>query len=174
MRPQNDTLIALGLILRPRGLSGELVVRPYRKDTRSFRKGLSVVLVGEKSELHSTIENATRAGRNFAIKLTGIDDRQTALEFRNFELSCRFEQLPKQESDEFYVFDLVGLKVVGSQDEEIGSVSEILEMPAADMIVVETETDSILVPFARRFIDSISLERKTIKVSSIDELRHED
>lgn len=174
VHPEKDTLVALGLILRPRGLSGELVVRPYREDTRSFRKGLSVILIGEKSELHSTIEYARRSGRDFGVKLAAIDDRQAAIGCRNFELCCRFDQLPKQEPDEYYIFDLVGLKVIGKRDEEIGFVSEIMDMPAADLLVVETETGPIMVPFARRFIDSVSLTDKTIKINSIDELRDED
>ena len=63
MSPDGNTLIALGLVQRPRGLSGELLVRPFQPDSGSFRRGLPVVIKTDKTSLNTTIEYVKQAGR---------------------------------------------------------------------------------------------------------------
>jgi len=76
--PNDDTLIALGLIQKPRGLSGELAVWPYQAHSCSFCRGLPVVVKTEKTSLNTTIEYVKQVAKRFGVKLEGVDSREKA------------------------------------------------------------------------------------------------
>lgn len=175
MALNNDTLIALGLIQKPRGLSGELMVRPYQPDSKSFRPGLSVVIKTEKTSLHTKIEYVRKAGHRLGVKFESIDDRNAAEVYAGGELFCRFGLLPEKKPGEFYVFHLIGLKVVDSSGEVFGEVKDVLNLPANDILVLDTPNGEVMVPFINQIVNSVSIDEKVIVVDRIrDFLSYED
>ncbi len=172
--PDENTLIALGLIGKPRGLSGELVVRPYNANSRSFNPGLTVVIKTEKSSLNTKIEYAKRLGHRFGVKFHGIDSCDAAEKYRNGELLCRFGLLPKKTPGEYLIFELVGLNVVDNRGKVFGKIKDVLNMPANDVLVIETAQKEILVPFIEQVVDSISIEQRFVKIGKIGDFYDED
>ncbi len=170
MSPDDNTLIALGLIQRPRGLSGELAVKPYKNDSDSFRSGLPVVIKTASTSLNTTIEYVKPMSHRLSVKFEGINTREEAEVYRNGELFCEFCRLPGRKDNEYFVFELVGLKVIDDSGEVIGEVGDLLEFPANDVFVIKTETGEILVPVIKDVIDSISLKKGFVKVNNIKEI----
>lgn len=175
MALNDDTLIALGLIQKPRGLSGELMVRPYQPESKVFRPGLSVVIKTEKTSLHTNIEYVKKAGHRLAVKFERIDGRNTAEVYTGGELFCRFDLLPEKKPGEFYVFHLTGLKVVDSSGKVFGETKDVLNLPANDILVIDTPNGEVMVPFVKQIISSVSIDEKIIVVDRIREfLLYED
>jgi len=167
--PNDDTLIALGLIQKPRGLSGELAVWPYQANSCSFRRGLPVVVKTEKTSLNTTIEYVKQIARRFAVKLEGIDTRETAEEYRGAELLCRFDQLPRKKTGEYFVFELVGLKIVDDTGEVYGKIKDVLNLPANDILVIDSKQGEFMIPFIQQIIDEISIDKGYVKIIKIDD-----
>ncbi len=167
MSPDDNTLIALGLLLKPRGLLGEMFIKPYRANNLSLRPDLPVVIRANNNSYHSKIEIIRQLGNRFGIKLDGIDSRDEAKNWCNSELFCRFGDLSQKQNGEFFVFELIGLNVLDDQDKIFGKVREVLDMTANDMLVIDSPDGEILVPFIRDLIDSVSIERQEVKISKI-------
>jgi len=167
LSPDDNTLIALGLILKPRGLLGEVFIKPYRENDLSLRLGLSVVIKTKNSTYQSKIENVRQLGRRYGVKFDSIDSRDEAKNWSNSEVFCRFGDLPETQNGEYYVFELVGLNVIDGQNKIFGKIREVLSMTANDMLVIESPSGEVLVPFIREVIESVSIERREVKISRI-------
>jgi 16S rRNA processing protein RimM len=70
------------------------------------------------------------------------------------DISIRRQQLPEVESGDVYWTDLIGLKVVNLQGENLGVVDHLLETGANDVLVVKGERER-LIPFVR---DTVVIE----------------
>ena len=168
MSLENDTLIALGHIGKPRGLSGELVIWPYQSDSRSFRAGLAVILQIEQKDFNTKIEFFRPAGKRLGVKFDKINSRDAAGEFVGGELLCRLEMLPEKKDGEFFIFDLVGLDIRDSDDKIVGKIKEIMNLPANDVMIVEYEDSELMIPLVKQVIEKISLEGGYVKVNNIN------
>jgi 16S rRNA processing protein RimM len=153
--PDDKTLIALGLIVKPRGLSGEVVVRPFNEDNPSLRSDLPVIIETRQESFPTTAEYVNKVGNRLMVKFIGIDGREKAEACRGGEILCRLGDLPERADGEFYVFDMIGLEVVDADGAIFGKIKEILNMPANDVLVVESEEGQVLVPFLKSVIADI-------------------
>ena len=169
MSPDNNTLIALGLIIKPRGLSGEMLVRPYNENSTSIRSGLPVVLRSKTINHPGIIQYAKRHSGRLIIKIEGIGDRDEAEDFRNCDIYCELNKLSEKKSDEYYVFDLVGLNVIDDAGEIFGKLIEVMSLPANDALVIEHEGVQVLVPFLYDYIDSVNIDKKQIVIGKVRE-----
>jgi len=67
----------------------------------------------------------------------------------------------------YYWHQIVGLRVVTSEGEEIGTVSEILETGANDVYVVKGEGGERLIPAIKQVVNEIAPERGEMIVTLI-------
>lgn len=169
MSPKDDTLIALGHIQKPRGLRGELTVWLYQTGSKSFRQGLHVLIKTDNDSLDTTIEYVKQIGSRLYVKFKSIDKRETAEVYKNGELFCKFSFLSKKETNEYFIFNLIGLKIIDDNGEDFGTIKDVRSFPANDVLVIESEQDEILVPMVKQFIDSISIDKGFVKVNRIRE-----
>lgn len=170
MLPSNDTLIALGLIQKPRGLKGELLVKPYQDSSATLRAGLAVSIKLADKIIQAKIQYVKISNLKYWIKFEGIDDRNRAEGISGGEIYCVQDQLAEPDIDEHFVFDLIGLVVVDKESKQIGVVRDLISIPANDVLEIETNRGNILVPFVKEFIKEISTEKKIIVIDRIQEL----
>lgn len=167
MSPDNNTLIALGLIIKPQGLSGEMLVKPYNDNNTSIRSGLPVVLKSDTINHPGKIQYAKRLGGRFVVKFDSIDNYEEADNFRNCEILGFFGDLLQKLTGEYYVFDLIGLHVIDDGGEVFGKIIDILKSPANDVLVIEHEDSQVLAPFVSQYIDSINIEKGEVVIKKI-------
>ncbi len=103
-------------------------------------------------------------GKGLIARLEDITNRDEARELLNAEIAIYRSQLPESAADEYYWHDLLGLQVVNQQGITLGSVSELMETGANDVLVVEGEHRQ-LIPFVEGvYILNIDLEQGAIQV----------
>jgi 16S rRNA processing protein RimM len=73
-------------------------------------------------------------------------------------------QLPEQDEDEYYWSDLIGMSVVNEANEQLGTVSNLLETGANDVLSVKGESGEILIPFVDAVIKQVDAANRTIRV----------
>jgi 16S rRNA processing protein RimM len=167
--PDDKTLIALGLIIKPRGLSGEIVVKPFNEDNPSLRRDLPIIIKTKKELLPDKAEYVKKIGNRLMVKFGNVHDRDQAEAIIGGEILARLEDLPQKKENEFYVFQLIGFDAVDADGVIFGKVKDILNMPANDLMLIESSEGEVLVPFIFKFIDDIDLIQKRIKVAKIRE-----
>ena len=116
------------------------------------------------------VVSAKVQGSTLVAKLAGIETREAAAALRGSDIGVPREQLPDAAKDEFYWADLVGLKVVNVEQQELGRVVRIVETGANDVLVVtEQDTKSgaareILIPFIADAIKRVDIAAGVIAV----------
>jgi 16S rRNA processing protein RimM len=112
------------------------------------------------------IEALRPAKDHFVARIAGIADRDAAEKLRNVDLYIPRARLPKiDEADTFYHADLIGLKAVTQNGDEVGTVSAIHNFGASDVIEIKPPAgDSLLMPFTDATVPEIDLGARRIVV----------
>lgn len=105
------------------------------------------------------------------VKVAGIDDRDIAQTMVGSEIFVMQEALPELPDGDFYWRDLIGLSVVTTQGYNLGTVSDMLETGANDVLVVKANPNDgfgkkeRLIPYlVDQVVTEVSIETKQICV----------
>jgi 16S rRNA processing protein RimM len=174
--PAPETLIRLGRIFRPHGVRGELKIAPDMDDPTRF-EALDAVYVGPdpgrvtKRHIASVRYQETKRGITVILQLEGVDDRGDAEVVTKQHLYAPEEALPPLDEDELFVHDLIGLDVVTEDGTAVGTLSNVLPMPAHDMYVVHRPGHAEqMIPAVDDFIIDIDLEAGRVLIRPIEGL----
>lgn len=132
-----EDLIVIGKIVSVHGIRGDVKIYSftdpidnllgYRRWT--LRRGDEVKTVELlKGRLQGKILVAT---------LKGLDDREVARTYAGFEICIARSELPSLSGDDYYWFQLQGLKVIDQLGQLLGQVDHLLETGANDVLVVK-------------------------------------
>lgn len=158
--------MTIGAVTAPHGVRGEVRVLPLTDFPDRFFDLKRVFLLTGRSRTEYRVQGVKGLTRGlFLLKLEGIERREDAERLRRAEV-----QVPRSEAvplppGMFYVFDLVGARVVTTGGEELGRLKDVLPNPANDVYVVEREDGrEILIPGVRHIVLSIDAENGEIVV----------
>lgn len=99
-------------------------------------------------------------------QLDGIDDRDAAFALRGQLVAVPRAQLPQTADDEYYWADLIGMRVTGLDDVELGVVDHLLSTGANDVLVVRAADGSErLIPFVAAFVLQVEREQRCIRTA---------
>ena len=138
--------VVIGVVSAPHGVRGTVRVRPPGSG-RHLRRGVEPVVDGERRRILASRQTP----KGFLVNLEGIGDRDLAASLRGCEL----------------VADLVGLEVYDEAGTRIGSVADILERRAHDILFIrddEKETAEYYVPFTKLHVPTVDPERGRVVV----------
>ena len=102
------------------------------------------------------------------LKFEGLDRRDDVNELVGLLVTASPEVLAELPEGEFYWYELVGCRVETVQGDLVGTVREIWETGAHDVLMVENE-DGVrrLVPTAEALLETIDLEARRIVVADV-------
>ncbi len=166
MSPSNtDKLIAIGRVIKARGLRGELKIKPLTDFLKRFAC-LDTVKVELKNGqvMPFEVESARINGGIVIIKLKGIDSRDAADALRGAYISVTLDEVVPLDEDSFYIFELEGMDVYDTRGERIGTVIRVEKYPANDVLVVETKTTHIMIPAIKKFVIDIDIKKRQLTV----------
>ena len=162
----HNTLVTIGRVIKARGLRGEIKVEPLSNVLDRFKFLHEITLELKNGEnINFNIEYSRISGVNIILKLNGIDDRDAAEKLRSAYINVTLDNVAPLDNKSYYIFDLVGMGVFDSGNNKIGSVTRIEQYPANDVIVVEKETEEIIIPAIKEFIVGIDLKSKKLTVN---------
>ncbi|BBP44058.1 ribosome maturation factor RimM [Thiosulfativibrio zosterae] len=109
-----------------------------------------------------------QGGKAVVALLKGIEDREVARSFMGAQISITPDQLDALRDDDVYYWrDLMGCEVINQDDVLLGTVTELVETGAHDVlrVVDQAQSTTILIPYVFDvYIEEISLEDKRIYV----------
>ena len=81
------------------------------------------------------------------------------------------ENAVKLNKDEYFIADLIGLKVIDEEEHEIGILRDVLETGANDVYVIDhVNGKELLLPAIRQCILDVDMEAGSIKVHVLEGL----
>jgi len=160
------TKVVVGRLGRPHGVRGEVTVE-LRTDEPELRfaPGSSLFVEGS-SRKPLLVESYRFHGSIMLVSFRGVTDRNQAEALRGTILESEVDDQERPTGeDEFYDRQLVGLQVKVDQ-QSIGHVTEVLHLPAHDVLVIVGENKrELLLPFIAEFVSEVNLEARSISAT---------
>ncbi len=155
-KPHYPCRLTIGIITAPRGLKGEVRVKPLTDDYSRFQRLEQVQVVLRDGSCREVAINGVRLQEEAVLlTLRGIENRQQAEVLRGATLQVDWSQkIPLPEGHYFY-FELVGLRVHTEEGVYIGQLVDILSPGPHDVYVVQGPHGEILVPAVQAFVREI-------------------
>ena len=161
-----DTLVTIGRVIKAHGLYGEVKVEPLSNISKRFKIVRKITLELKSGELiQFDVEHSRIIGFNVILKLNGKDNREEAEKLRGAYVYVTLDRIAPLDKNSYYSFDLEGLEVFDSSNKKIGIVKRVEQYPANDIIVVENETEEILIPAIKEFVVGVDIEAKKLTVN---------
>jgi 16S rRNA processing protein RimM len=156
---QTSRAVAIGRILGPFGLRGEAKV--HTSDPSDFRSGLDVTARLPDGTMRALVVGSMRAHKNrLLVHFDGITAPEAVDALRGAVLLARLAELPPLPSGTFRDEDLIGMKVLDARLGDLGTVSDILHYPHADMLVVGAR--ALLIPMLAAYGIAVDAAARTI------------
>lgn len=105
----------------------------------------------------------------FAVRLSGVSDREAAEALKGTRLYAPRERLPALPDDEYYHADLIGLVVVDTGGADLGKVRAVHDFGAGDVLDVVGGEKPQMLPFTRAVVPTVDLEAGRL-VADLEEL----
>jgi 16S rRNA processing protein RimM len=122
-------------VRRPHGVRGELRAEPLGGDAARFVPGMT--LYGEDGSVYTVASARPAAEGDMLLALSEVVSRDAADALRGVYLCVDRESARRLGEDEWFDFELVGLRVVSSQDGAVlGTVADVEEYPEQSVLVV--------------------------------------
>jgi len=166
---QDQELLAVGRIVKPFGIRGELAVESLADSPDRFRTLREVYLGPDAETAHP--ERITRASiepRGVRISLASVTDRTAAEQVAGNFLFVDARHRVKLPRGRYFVHQVVGLTVLDQEERVVGRIREILKLPAHDVYVVERHGREIMIPAVKQFVLSIKPEAGVVRVRLIE------
>ena len=166
-----EDLLQVGIITSTHGVRGEVKVYPTTDDPRRFRRLKEVVLDTGKEKMNLEIEGVKFFKQFVILKFKGLDNIYDIEKYRQKSLYVTRKNAVRLQRDEYFIADLIGLKVQDEDGKELGTVKDVIETGANDVYEVEmADGKSLLLPAIKQCILNVDVENGTMQVHVLEGL----
>jgi len=167
-------LIAVGVIRKPHGVKGEVSVEVWTDPFERLLDLTDVTLVSpdgtERRDVR--IESVREHGGRALIKFDAIDSPEMGGQFRNWTVEVPEGEARSLEEDEYFLHDLVGMRVEDSEGVLIGKTIEVFEGGGGLLVTIREENgESFDIPFAASICTVVDVANKRLQVDLPEGLR---
>lgn len=172
--PKEDAdSVTIGIVLRPHGIRGEVVVEPLTDNENRFAS-LEDVRVVRPSGSSARLKIASmfpHKGR-LVIQFEGIKSIEDAEALRAAELRIPIASLPALPAGSYYHHELRGLEVRVESGASIGTVTDLWETGATPVLVIHDEkARETLLPLVDEFVLEVNVKGGFMKVRASGAVR---
>lgn len=166
-----EDLLQVGIITSTHGVRGEVKVYPTTDDPRRFRRLKEVVLDTGKEKMNLEIEDVKFFKKFVILKFKGLDNINDIEKYRQKSLYVTRKNAVRLQRDEYFIADLIGLKVQDEDGKELGTVKDVIETGANDVYEVEmADGKSLLLPAIKQCILNVDVENGMMQVHVLEGL----
>jgi 16S rRNA processing protein RimM len=149
--------------LRPHALSGEIRLEAFSPSARNIQRGRPVYLRG----VRRVVLDARRERDHWLVRLSGLDSRADVEDLHGELLEALDEDVLRDDSESYFVHELIGLSVVTNAGETLGTIVDVLQPGANDVYVVHGDRGEILVPAIGTVVHEIDLAARRILITPL-------
>jgi 16S rRNA processing protein RimM len=149
-------LLRVALVRRVHGVRGEVRVQTLGGDAGRFAPG--TLLLGERGRRALTVMSARPVdGGDMLLTFEELSSREAAAALAGDYLCVPRSQARPLGKNEWFVWQLVGLRAVSDGGEDLGVVHDIEEQPSSDVLVVSDGDVERRYPMVREWVRSVDL-----------------
>lgn len=127
----------VGKILKPQGRHGEVKLEIITSFPGHFRSLGKLFIKKAENWLSFSVDNVRLAGKFAFVKLAGVDSIDQAERFRGEYVYIPQDNLEDLSDSEYYIHDLIGMRVFDEQGTLLGEIIDIELLPANDVYTIK-------------------------------------
>jgi 16S rRNA processing protein RimM len=158
-------MVIMGRIAAAQGIKGWVKVQPYTEYLDSLLDYKSWWIGQEHGPWREVeVRECEVHNKTLAAHLPDCPDRNAAEKLKGLLIAVPRSSLPQQPDDEYYWSDLIGLAVVNEAGVQLGTVANLLDTGANQVLIVKGDDGEILIPFIANAIRQVDVKNKVIRV----------
>ncbi|MDE6929503.1 MAG: ribosome maturation factor RimM [Lachnospiraceae bacterium] len=166
-----EEMLRVGVISSTHGVRGEVKVYPTTDDPERFLDLAQVTLDTGREQITLEIQNVKFFKNMVILKFKGYDNINDIEKYKGKDLLIHRDQAVELKEDEYFVTDLMGLKVVAEEGTVLGILKEVIPTGANDVYVVQPENGKeLLLPAIKDCILNVDLEKGIMTIHLMDGL----
>ena len=163
--------LQVGIITATHGLKGEVKVYPTTDDPGRFRRLKKVILDNGKVSVDLEIESVKYFKQFVILKFKGLDDIEQVEKYRKASLYVTRDNPVRLKKDEFFIADLIDMKVVNEDGSPLGTLRDVITTGANDVYEVALdEGGTVLIPAIKECILDVDVENAVMRVHLLEGL----
>ena len=169
---QDLDLFRVGVIANTHGVKGEVKIFPTTDAPERFKKLKSVILDAKREKITLEIQSARFFKNLVIVKFKGIDNINDIEKYKGCDLYVTREIATPLDEGEYYIADLIDMKVVDEENKELGVLFDVMQTGANDVFVVKLKDSDkeLLLPNIPDCVLDVDLESRVITVHVLDGL----
>ena len=166
-----NNILQVGAVTSTHGLAGEVKVFPTTDDPKRFKKLKQVLLDTGKDMLSLEVEHVKFFKNMVILKFKGYDRIEDIMGFKGKNLYVTRENAVRLKKDEYFIADLIGMKVYTEDKAYLGELTEVITTGANDVYTVRMENgQDVLIPAIGQCILDVDVEHETMQVHLLEGL----
>lgn len=167
---QGERLIVIGRSVKPFGIKGEIKIRPCTESLEAFDRSSALVFGAVPYKVRSL-----RFHGGFVLAaLEGVDTPERARQLCGSLVQTEARNLPPKEEDEYYWFELIGMKVYTTNGRDLGKITRITRTGANDVLHVEGALGEALLPMIEEVVAEVDVDKGEMIVDPLEGLLPDD
>jgi len=165
--------LAVGLLRRPHGVHGEILMEVYTDFPERLEDGTTVFL-GAKHK-PATLRHIRHHNEGLLFSFEGVDTPESAGLLRKQLVYVKTATRPALPAGQYYHHQMIGMTVVDDSGNELGKLTEIIQTGANDVYVVLSGTGKeLLLPSIKQVVLDVDVESNRMIVHLIPGLLEEE
>ena len=156
--------VAVGRVLRPHGVRGEVVIEVLSDVPGRLAPGcrLSASWAGKPART-VTVESYRPHKTGALVRFAGAEDRDQAEELRDALLEVDRSEVPEAPEGTYYWYQLLGCRC-SADGEDLGEVTDLVEDGGGLLLVVSKDGRHVPIPFVQSFLKEVDVESGRIEL----------
>ena len=160
-----EDLLQVGILTNTHGVHGEMKVLPTTDDANRYRKLKQVMLDTGNGMLEVKIGSVKFFKQFVIVKFEGFDNINDIERYKGKGIYVTRENAVKLDRDEYFIADLIGLKVTDEDGNAIGELTDVQKTGANDVYIISRQgMDDLLLPAIKECILDVDTENGVMKV----------
>jgi 16S rRNA processing protein RimM len=170
-----DYLVWVGRVVKTKGIKGQVKVSSPGGGAAAFSRGKVVYLENRQGMKNPLTVHSSRPQGEFSIlSFTEIKGVEEAAELVGCAVYVPKESLEALAPDEFYDYQLRGLRVETEGGTFLGILEEIIPTGSNDVFVVRKDGQEVLIPATDEVVVRVDLQEKVMVIHPLEGLLAED
>lgn len=149
--------VIVGAIGGAFGVHGEVRLKSYCADPAAIAD--YTPLYTEDGRVFAQVVLTGQMKNGFTARMDGITTKEEADALRNTSLYAERAVMPATDEDEFYYADLIGLTVIDTGGMTLGTVKNVMDHGAGDLLEVSVPgtSETVLLPFTQAAVPTVDI-----------------
>ena len=154
--------VIVGAIGGAFGVQGEVRLKSFCADPQAIAD--YTPLYSADGQVFAQLVLTGQLKNGFTARIDGVITKEDADALRNVDLYADRAQMPSLPDDEYYYTDLIGLTVVDTGGATLGTVKNVMDHGAGDLleITVPGQSETTLLPFTQAAVPTVDLAANRI------------